>query len=56
MKNRYMVWLKNDQACIFDRCEFLNLREARHWAAGRGGRYTVIIEKNGEEILRYISR
>jgi hypothetical protein len=49
MINKYIVNLINEQGCRFDHCFFTNLKQARRWAAHRGGNYRVDIYVNGEQ-------
>ena len=48
---KYRAYLRNNQGCVFDACNFANLRSLRDWARDRGGIYELIIEtRNGSEI------
>lgn len=58
-KNTYKVevFRYNDEFVPFDSGEFTNLKEARHWACGRGGDpITVKIFKNGKPFMVYATR
>lgn len=47
MTKTYSCYLMNEQGAIFDTEVFTNKEEARKWATGRNGNYTLVIE--GEE-------
>lgn len=53
MKNTYSVSLINNEGCNFDNAEFTNLKNARSWASGRGGKYTACFRKNYNADLNY---
>ena len=42
---KYFASLRNEQGAIFDDGYFTSLTAARDWASGRGGRYTLTIER-----------
>ena len=42
---KYFAYLRNEQGAIFDDGYFTSLTAARDWARGRGGRYTLTIER-----------
>ena len=44
-KLKYFASLRNEQGAIFDDGFFTSLTAARDWARGRGGRYTLTIER-----------
>lgn len=44
-KLKYFASLRNEQGAIFDDGFFTSLTAARDWASGRGGRYTLTIER-----------
>ena len=46
-KTNYSCYLRNEQGAIFDTEVFTSKEEARKWARGRNGNYTLVIE--GEE-------
>ena len=46
-KTNYSCYLRNEQGAIFDTEVFTSKEEARKWATGRNGNYTLVIE--GEE-------
>ena len=47
MAKTYSCYLRNEQGAIFDTEVFTSKEEARKWATGRNGNYTLVIE--GEE-------
>jgi len=42
---KYFASLRNEQGAIFDDGFFTSLTAARDWARGRGGRYTLTVER-----------
>lgn len=48
---KYRAYLRNNQGCIFDACNFASLTALRSWARDRGGEYQLTIElRDGSEL------